>query len=61
VSEIWDLQSDVRDLRAENRDLRTDVDELLADNQRLKTELVDLKRWFTALRNRVDQHELVGA
>jgi predicted nucleic acid-binding Zn-ribbon protein len=62
MSEIWDLQSDVRALQSETQSLRTDLDHLLEETRQQRQELADLKRFFTALRNRLDAREMaVGA
>jgi predicted nucleic acid-binding Zn-ribbon protein len=62
MSEIWDLQSDVRSLQSENQSLRTDLDNLLEETRQQRQELADLERFFTALRNRLDAREMaVGA
>jgi peptidoglycan hydrolase CwlO-like protein len=61
MSEIWDVQSDVRALQSENQSLRTDLDNLLEETRQQRQELADLKRWLTALRDRIDRRELVGA
>ncbi len=61
MSDTWAIESDVLSLQAECRGLREDLDNLLAENQRQGQELAGLKRWFTALRDRVDHNERVPA
>ena len=51
-------QWDVRELQSECRGLRTDLDNLLQENTLLRQEVVDLRKCFTALRNRLDATEM---